>query len=370
LTISAVDVDNGIVTDDQNIRAWLVAEIAAARDVGVASRAADQFGISRQAVARYLQELTESGDLLPAGQTQARRYQLALRMRLEEAFPLDASFQEDIVWSQRVKPVITDLPANVVEICEYGVTEILNNAKDHSGASHVHVRVGLTLADLQIRVLDGGIGIFKKIQEACKLEDERHALFELSKGRLTTDPEHHTGEGIFFTSRAFDSFVIMAGSLTLMHRREAADWLVDDSDPVPGTLVRLRISRQSTHTITEVFDRYATEQDDYAFRKTTLIVALAQPGATSLVSRSVAKRIMTRCEKFREVTLDFRGVESIGPAFADEIFRVWQRVHPNVELRFLSANEAVEKMIRRSLVGEDAPGESTAVAEPKAPGNS
>ena len=38
------------------------------------------------------------------------------------------------------------------------------------------------------------------------LLDERHAILELSKDQLTTDPARHTGDGIFFTSRMFDSF--------------------------------------------------------------------------------------------------------------------------------------------------------------------
>ena len=38
--------------------------------------------------------------------------------------------------------------------------------------------------------------------------DKRQALFELSKGKFTTDPSRHSGEGVFFTSRMFDDFEI------------------------------------------------------------------------------------------------------------------------------------------------------------------
>ena len=59
------------------------------------------------------------------------------------------------------------------------------------------------------------MGIFKKIQKALDLLDERHAILELAKGKLTTDPKHHTGEGIFFTSRMFDEFTILSGGVLL-----------------------------------------------------------------------------------------------------------------------------------------------------------
>lgn len=331
------------------IQQWLLGQIAAKMDSELASRAAENFGISRQAVARHLQKLLNKGVILARGHTKARRYELAVLKKHRQVYPLNPEFEEDVVWSQDLRPLLTALPENILEICQYGVTEMLNNAKDHSGALEVTVSLELTIAELSFKVQDEGVGIFRKIKDACGLDDERHAILELVKGRLTTDPEHHTGEGIFFTSRAFDLFIIISGSLSLLHRREGADWLIDDAKPLPGTYVKMSIQPTSTHTIKEVFDRYSTEQDDYAFRRTHLLVALAQTDGASLISRSQAKRVMARCDRFREVILDFRGVESIGPAFADEIFRVWRRAHPNITLAPSGMNEGVEKMIRRAL---------------------
>jgi hypothetical protein len=51
-------------------------------------------------------------------------------------------------------------------------------------------------------IIQNGVGIFKKIQNALGLEDERHAVLELSRGKLTADPARHTGEGIFFVADA------------------------------------------------------------------------------------------------------------------------------------------------------------------------
>lgn len=336
----------------EDVQEWLIQEIAEGNDTDLGPRGARQFGITRQAVGRHVRKLRDKGLIVAEGRTNARRYKLAVLKDEHQTFPLTEDFHEDVIWTQSLRPLIGDLPANILEICEYGVTEILNNARDHSASPTVHVGVQLTVAELRVTVSDQGVGIFRKIKEAFVLDDERHAILELVKGRVTTDPEHHTGEGIFFTSRAFDLFAILSGSLSLLHRREGADWLIDDAKPSSGTYVSMKIHPKSSHTIREVFDRYATEQDDYAFRRTHLLVALAQTEGGSLISRSQAKRIMSRCERFREVGLDFRGVESIGPAFADEIFRVWRRAHPNVKLEPHGMSAEVERMVQRALATE------------------
>ena len=46
--------------------------------------------------------------------------------------------------------------------------------------------------------------------------------------------------------------------------------------------------------------------------------------------------------------LDFKSIKSIGPAFADEIFRVFAQQHPKVSLISINANEPVTMMIRRA----------------------
>ena len=64
-----------------------------------------------------------------------------------------------------------------------------------------------------------------------------------------------------------------------------------------------------------------------------------------LLSRSQAKRLITRFDKFLEVILDFQGVSEIGQAFADEVFRVFRNAHPNVQLEPINCSPAVQRMI-------------------------
>jgi hypothetical protein len=58
---------------------------------------------------------------------------------------------------------------------------------------------------------------------------------------------------------------------------------------------------------------------------------------------------MVGLEKFTEVTLDFQGVDSIGQGFADEIFRVFTRMHPGVRVGYANAPPAIDAMIRHSV---------------------
>lgn len=309
---------------------------------------AEKFGISRQAAHRYINRLVSEGILIATGETKDKRY--ALKSFVDEAFeiPLNPQLEEDIVWRERVRPLLEGVAPNVLGICAYGFTEMLNNAIDHSGGTEVHIRITYSRRTIDLLVRDNGIGIFKKIQSALELEDEAQARLELAKGKFTTDPARHTGEGIFFTSKAFDNFWIISGKVFYTAYKES-DYLLPDMPESSGTEVFLSISPHSKRTQKEMFDRYSSE-DEYDFSRTVVPVRLARNGDENLISRSQGKRLVNRFEKFKQVILDFEGVESIGQAFADEIFRVFANEHPQVSLSWVNANEQVESMILRAKV--------------------
>jgi hypothetical protein len=103
----------------------------------------------------------------------------------------------------------------------------------------------------------------------------------------------------------------------------------------------------TARTPKQVFDQFSSG-DDYAFTKTVVPVQLVQYGDEKLVSRSQAKRLLARVDKFKVVVFDFAGVEEIGQAFSDEVFRVFQLQHPAIELIPLNTNADVDRMIRRA----------------------
>jgi len=58
---------------------------------------------------------------------------------------------------------------------------------------------------------------------------------------------------------------------------------------------------------------------------------------------------MHRVERFRNVILDFAGVEMVGRLFAEEIFRVFANYHPQIRLQAINMNEGVRKSVNRVL---------------------
>ncbi len=288
---------------------------------------------------------------MASGETRGRTYSLPELANHSVSLPLTKGLAEDEIWRREIEPHLAGVSTNVESICHYGFTEMFNNAIDHSEAQHLTTGVQRNAVHIEIFVGDDGIGIFRKIQAALGLADERHAVFELTKGKLTTDPTNHTGQGIFFSSRMFDRFEIDSHFLKLIHRQGDDRSTLIEATETPAlfsTLVTMSIDSSSKRTTKEIFDRFAGPEGDYSFSTTQIVVALARYGREQLVSRSQAKRVMSRCENFRHVSLDFAGVESIGPAFADEIFRVYATAHPEIELRWVNAVPEVEGRIRHA----------------------
>lgn len=315
----------------------------------IASFTARYFNITKQAVNLHLQKLIEEGYLVAYGTTR-KKYESGPVKKRKRQYKINEKLAEFIIWEHDFYELFRDLTANVQEISHYGFTEIVNNVIDHSGGKNLTVIVEIDLDKVTIVVKDDGVGIFKKIAKEYNLPDERLALLELAKGKVTTDPENHTGEGIFFTSRAFDKFYIQSGDLLFSHDVSVEDdWLYKKEENVKGTEVFMQITKNNNRTLKELFDEFADEKNDYAFDKTVVPVKLIQHEGENLVSRSQAKRLVARFEKFKVVVLDFKGIKMIGQAFSDEVFRVFKNKHPEVKLCYENAEPFVERMIKRAL---------------------
>jgi uncharacterized protein (DUF1330 family) len=101
-------------------------------------------------------------------------------------------------------------------------------------------------------------------------------------------------------------------------------------------------------TSEQIVDIYSSDNDEYASTKTIVPVRLEQCGDEKLISRSQAKRLLARVDKFKVVVFDFTDVESIGQAFADEVFRVFKNQHPEIEMISIHESQEVKQMIRRA----------------------
>lgn len=263
----------------------------------------------------------------------------------ETSFPLVNVKDEFRIWSQVIHPQLPHLKENVVDICMHGFTEMLNNVIDHSRTATEVKLACLQDNNIHLSIEDNGVGIFHGLKEHFGLDSETQSLIELIKGKFTSAPDAHTGEGIFFSSKMFDRFIIESGNIRVTFGQDQC--VVDPIETKNGTLIKMEISKDSERTTKEVFDEFC-KGEDFVFCKTIFQMAVTKIEGP-LVSRSQAKRVAARFEQFDEVEISFRDIPKIGQGFADELFRVWSNSHPSTKIVALHANEEVEKMIRHAL---------------------
>ncbi len=341
--------------DPREVRKFIIAGLPE-HGSDIVHATAQAFSISRQSAHAHVAKLVREGVVETQGQTRKRVY----RLRLTEAthiLTLADNNDEDRVWRRYAAQHLEGLPENVLIICYHGFTEMFNNCIDHSESVTATIQIQRTAGTVTLNVRDTGVGIFEKIRSRFNLDDQRQAILELSKGKLTTDPTRHSGEGIYFTSRMFDAFSILSHSLFFIHNADSDDWLIEDSEVAAGTAITMTIAADSDRTTQQIYDQYVSETDEeeFAFSRTHVPLSLAVYGDENLISRSQAKRVLRRFDRFREVLLDFAGVDSIGQAFADEIFRVFHLSNPSVKVFAMGANKQCQQMIRRAIAARTSP---------------
>lgn len=253
--------------------------------------------------------------------------------------------EESEVWLDIVPSLGLDDRPRALAVARYAFTEMLNNAIDHSDGTQARSRAWRSDDRLSLEIADDGIGIYQRLSSAMGLPDLFAAVAELTKGKRTTAPEAHTGEGIFFTSKAVDRFRLDANGITWIVDSLRKDHAVGQSPVQKGTVVRLDIDPHTRLDLGALFREFS---DDHEFTRSRPVIKLFSIGV-DFVSRSEAKRLLTGMEKFTEVELDFGGVNSVGQGFVDEVFRVWPSSHPGTELTPTNMNPAVEFMVNRGL---------------------
>jgi STAS-like domain of unknown function (DUF4325) len=291
-----------------------------------------------------------AGQLSVEGRGPATRYRAGApspAVLHERAWPL-AGLDEDRAWTVAWAALTAKDPAvsePARSLLRYGFTEMVNNAMDHSGAREVVTRLGMTPSGrVYFEVIDRGVGALENIRRTLGLADHLEAMQQLSKGKLSTQPERHSGEGLFFTSKAADHFELIANGLRWVVDKARADQALGQAAETPGTHIRFEIQPDTHERLEDLFARYT---HDFEFDTTRAVIKLFAYG-TSFVSRSEAKRLTRGLEQFRHVILDFQDVTLVGQGFADEIFRVWSRAHPQIELQAENMIPPVAFMVERA----------------------
>jgi anti-sigma regulatory factor (Ser/Thr protein kinase) len=311
-------------------------------------------GLSRAYAQRFLKALADEGVIVLMGKANQAHYIFPSKKGASNAKPLSVrrvmtnkGLAEDKVLREikEKSAIFQGVAGNVSSIIDYAFTEMLNNAIEHSTSEKVDVVVTKTATDIRFTVTDQGIGIFNNIRKKKRLGTTIAAVQDLLNGKETTAPESHSGEGIFFTSKIADLLTIKSFEKKLVYDNARQDIYVKDLRPIRGTRVDFVLGLRSKKKLADLFSKYTDES--FKFSKTGVKVKLYHQDV-DYVSRSQARRILMGLEKFKTIELDFQDVKTIGQAFADEVFRIWQAGHKDVKFVIKDANENVMLMIKRA----------------------
>lgn len=321
---------------------WITAAAVQHRD-DLPAFVMDRLGISRRRTTLLLRKLAATQWLTSTGTPRKPCHSPGPLRQVVKRYPLQG-LQEDLPWRRDFAPFFA-LPASVQRLAQHAFTELLNNAVDHSGGTSVTVSLRQTALHLQLLVSDNGCGVFKRIEDSFGIDDPQWAMFELSKGKLTSQPDRHCGHGLYFSARLADVFHLHANRAAFQYRGFGNQpWRTTRPAPHVGTSVYLAIALDTPRTLDAVLRAQGSDTAAYSFQRTQVPLHLLVGGDT-LASRADAKRVVSRLQTFGSAELDFTGIEHIGHGFADELFRVFRREHPGVELVPLAMNAQVSSML-------------------------
>jgi excisionase family DNA binding protein len=253
---------------------------------------------------------------------------------------------EHEVWRRVASDLGLDTGSHAGGIMAYAFMEMLNNAIDHSGSETAAITWWIAPDQWAFDITDDGVGIYANLLVGLGLGSEFEAVQELSKGKRTTDPSRHTGEGIFFTSKAVDLCRITSSGVRWTIDNLRGDTALGSVEPAPGTSVLCLLDPHTDRVLADVFRQFTR---DHAFVRTRPVVKLFEIG-TEFVSRSEARRLLDGLDgDFDDIDVDFAGITDVGQGFVDELVRVWPRSHPGTRVVPVNMNPAVEFMITRGL---------------------
>lgn len=309
---------------------------------------------TRQHISRVIGGMVKDGIILKTGSTAKSRYFLPGkgddRMSTHSRFSREG-LEEHEIYNKMVENngFLHGTEENISSILFYVFTEMLNNAIEHSESKYIEISMTREQNTLSFIVEDYGIGVFRNVMKKRHLKSEIEAMQDLVKGKTTTQPHSHSGEGIFFTSKIVELFVLESFGYRLRADNKIHDYFFESqSDKKRGTKVTCTINLKTKMHLNDIFGQFVTDIGEVGFDKTKIKVHLFTIG-TTYISRSQARRILSGLEKFKTIILDFDKVTTVGQAFADEVFRVFREQHPEIDVQAINMIEPVKFMIDRSL---------------------
>ena len=317
-----------------------------------------QFGVSRQYINQLMSKLISENKMLKLGGTKSAFY-VSVQYAKNNPQIIPEIFRKKykntkleehkvLIEIEQKFPRILNLSENIQSIFIFAFSEMFNNAIEHSQSRTINIETVVRNKKLSFIVEDSGVGVFRNIMKKKKLNSETEAIQDLLKGKTTTMPKSHSGEGIFFTSKSADVFVLDSFGYQLTITSQDVN-IRNVATIKRGTRVVFEIATDSKSHLTDVFRKYTNiaKDSDYGFDKTEIRVKLFTEGGVH-ISRSQARRILSGLDKFKIILLDFKDVPIVGQAFADEIYRVFQNAHPYIVIKEENMLEGVRFMVERA----------------------
>lgn len=316
--------------------------------------------VSRQYANQVISELAKEGKVCKIGGTRGAFY-ISKTYMTEHPETISMTFRKRyvnrsleehtvLIEIEDKLPQIGKLPENIRSIFTFAFSEMLNNAIEHSKSKIISVEVTILDKSLSFVVNDAGVGVFRNIMKKRNLKSTMEAIQDLLKGKTTTMPKTHSGEGIFFTSKVGDTFTLDSFGQTLEMNNVIHDVAVRKTSVIKrGTSVTFRMGTDSKRHLNDIFKKYTNlnKDSDYGFDKTEIRVKLFASSGIH-ISRSQARRILAGLDKFKIVILDYKNVPIVGQAFADEIYRVFHNSHPEIVIQDENMSEGVKFMVKRA----------------------
>jgi anti-sigma regulatory factor (Ser/Thr protein kinase) len=332
------------------ITTWIT-PAAQAHPTDLPAALARRLDVSTRRARTLIGQLERLGWLARGGTTRRPEWKPGPLRQVVQRYPLPG-LEEDRPWRRDFAPHF-ELAPHVARLVQHAFMELVNNAVDHSGGTCVTVSMRQTALHVQLLVSDDGVGLFERVADAHELHDPALAMFELAKGRLTSQPERHAGRGLYFVARAADVFDLHANRNAFQHRGlEDRGWMRHGRAAAErGTTAFVGIALDTERTLDAVLRSSSSDCARYGLERARLPLRLLAADGLALDSRAQARRVAARLAALRRADLDFAGVTEIGHSFADELFRVLPSMQPQLAMHAVNAAAPVARMIEMVRAG-------------------
>ena len=303
-----------------------------------------QFGLSRQAILKHMHTLIQEDKVVAHGKTRDRYYELMPLVNYSQSIDISNGFRPDKLIQDQIRPKLKHLPTNIREICEFSLSALFNNVLDHANGTHLSYKIYVTEDEVHLLINDNGVGLFYKINDAQNLKGNHLSAIEVAKGRVTSDPINHAGEELMTVLHLFDTGIIEATGLCLTFINKTSDWTISESSQLKGTKIHLKIETNTKRTCQEVFQRIFNREK----QSVRIPVKLARANGEQLNSRIQAQSLVHNIKDLDEIQFDFRQIDLIGPAFADELLRRTKEKNKNISVSWINTTGTINMLMSRA----------------------